>query len=735
MPFYILCLFGLILATAQPAYADSSTTPISRYMLSDEAMMLRNANGEYSISIPISDRIVPQSATLNLILTNSNVLKGNRSQVSVYVNDYVVGQIRLDPINNYTQAKLQIEPEYLKRGYNKITFKAAQHYTDSHCEDWSAPELWTQIDASKSTFTLNYQHAPVTEKLSALDELINDRVGQYALTILRGDTAVTDQYLYWGALISQAVKLRLKYVPLQLEEKALAPYGDKAGHFAIAPSALTSDAILVGTKAQIAKLIPAAIRDAIQGPYLGIFAQDHDKTHFVLLISGMNDEQVSAAAQSFALMKGLFPDEQQSVLQPPRLPTEPSLSAPQTIVAGYFYQFAQLNYQDHLADQRSALLELNLPADFYATEESMVTLNLDLAYGAAMRQDSVINLELNDTFVHAIHLKETDGAHYRNYQITLPLRSFRAGLNRLKFNAVLTPSESGECTFVQRNNLIAVIYPESTISFPDAGHVAQLPDLKLFASNGFPLVDHASAEHTVFKLLDTSSDSIAATWQLIATMAYQQKAPILDIHITQGDIPAADHVALIGKASGLGHVGNMLDAAPVKLGQTHVFPYAYKERQTASEQSFLEWLGGVLFGDQPAPEPVAIDKANVALSQTGGLGEKFLLMSYPNPEGRGVILALLSNDTNNLNGGLNLLLSPALWNQVQGNVFIWDGQKRFQWQQEGDTITLGDGNLRLRLTMHFSAHPWQWLAILALLLLVTAWVTHKLLIKYQRSEH
>lgn len=734
--FIIWFLASFIMSIAQPVNADSSTMPLSQYMLNDEAMMLRHTDGEYSISIPISDRIVPQSATLNLVLTNSNVLKGNRSQVAVYVNDYVIGQIRLDPVNHYTQAKLQIEPEYLKHGYNKITFKAAQHYTDSHCEDWSAPELWTQIDASKSTFTLNYQRAPITEKLSALDQLINDRVGRYALTILRGeDMAVTDQYLYWGALISQAVKLRLQYVPLQLEEKTLTPYGDNAEHFAIPPSALTNDAILVGTKAQLAKLIPAALSEAIQGPYLGIFAQDHDKTRFILLISGLNDEQVSAAAQSFALLKGLLPDEQQSVLQPPRLPSEPTLLAPQTIVAGHSYQFAQLNYQDHLSDQHSAVLELNLPADFYATEESMVTLNLDLAYGAAMRQDSVINLELNDIFVHAIHLKESNGAYYRNYQITLPLRSFRPGPNRLEFNAELTPSEFGECTYVQRNNLIVAIYPQSTISFPDAGHVAQLPDLKLFANTGFPLVNHASAAHTVFKLLDTSSDSIAAAWQLIATLAYQQKTPILDIHITQGDISAADNVALIGKASGLDRLGDILDAAPVKLKQPHVFPYPYKERQTASEQSWLAWLGGVLFEEQPKPEPVTIDRANVTLSQTGGLGEQFLLMSYPHPAGRGVVLALLSNDTNNLNGGLNLLLSPVLWSQMQGNVFIWDAHKRFQWQQAGDTITLTDDSLRLELIMHFSAHPWQWLALVGLLLLVTAWVTHKLLIQYQRSKH
>ena len=366
----------------------------------------------------------------------------------------------------------------------------------------------------------------------------------------------------------------------------------------------------------------------------------------------------------------------------------------------------------------------------------MVTLNLNLSYGAAMRQDSVINLKLNDTFIYAIHLKEPDGAHYQNYQITLPLRSFRAGLNTLKFNAELIPSESGECTYVQNRNLIATIYPDSTISIPDAGHVAQLPDLKLFTRTGFPLAQNASAKGTVFKLLDTSSDTVTAAWQLIAITVNQLRTPIFDINITQGDIPpTADNIALIGKLSGIARTGKIFDTAPVKLGENNRFPYAFKEQQTAAEQSILEWLEQTLFGNTAKPETVEISKANIALNQSGGLGDEYLLMSYPNPDGNGVVLALLSSDGNNLNHGLSLLASPSLWDQVQGNIFVWDTLKRFHWQQDGDTITLGDDNLRLTLTMHFSNHPWQWLLVIAMLLLVTAWATHKLLNKYQRSKH
>lgn len=731
----ILCSLGLLVSNSLSAAIQSTTAPISQYMTSNEPLMLRHADGKYNFSVPISDRVEPLSATLSLALTNSNLLQGNRSQIAVFVNDYVVGQLKLDPVNNHTLAKFEIDREYLKPGYNKISFIAAQHYTESECEDWSAPELWTHIDTVKSTFTLNYEAAEVRETLAALNELINDRVGSYPLTILRGDTAISDHYLYWGALIGQAAKLRLKYVPLQLEEKSITASGDNSQGFAIDPEQLKNDAILVGSKAQIGNLIPPKISEAIQGPYLGIFRQDHDKTHFILVVSGNNDEQVTAAAQALALLNGRFPDQQQSVFQAPLLPSDASLLAPGVVTPGNAYQFKQLAYLDQLQETGEASLELRLPADLYSTEDSRVTLNLNLAYGAAMRNDSVINIDLNDTFVNAIHLKEAEGAHYQNYQITLPLRSFRPGLNRLKFKAELTPSVSGQCTYVQRNNLVAQLYPDSTISFPEAGHVAQLPDLKLFADTGFPLAQNASAKATVFKLLDTSSDSIAATWQLIATLAAQQQTPLFDIRITQGDMPDADNVVLIGKLGGIAQAEKLFADAPVKLGESTRFPYSFKQQHQASEESMLERLDRLFFGNAPKPEPVQISQANVALSQTGGLGEQFLLMSYPHAKGNGVVLALLGGDHNSLSQGLRVLESPALWNQLQGNVFLWDNQAHFDWQREGATMTLGDGNLRLTLTMHFSKHPWQWLFIVVLTLVLAAWVTHKLLNQYQRSKH
>ncbi|MDO8845186.1 cellulose biosynthesis cyclic di-GMP-binding regulatory protein BcsB [Methylicorpusculum sp.] len=715
--------------------------PLSHFMTSNEQIVIRNASGTYELNFPVSDRIKPISAVLDLTLTNSNVLKNNRSQVVIYVNDYLIGQIKLDPINNTTKVIYQIAPEYIIQGYNKITFKAAQHYTDSECEDWSAPELWTQFDAVKSSLTLNYQNLPITEKLSKLNSLINDRLEHYSLTIIRGDKAVSDDYLYWGSIIAQGVKLRLKYVPLKLEESymesTVSVEGNTGiGQFKIDMDQLNNDAVIVGNKDQIKQLLPDHVAQAIEGPYLGLF-QQHPNTHqFILVISGQTDDEVKSAVQSFALLNASFPDAQQTVINALNFPVAEPLLPDKSIIPGNTYTFSSLDFYNQFMDIQSseARLEFRLPADLYSTEETLVKLNLNLAYGAAMRKDSVINISLNNGFVHAIQLKEESGAHYRNYQISVPLRNFKPGLNTLTFKSVLTPSEYGECAFVQRENLLANVYEDSTLSFPETGRVANLPDLKLLERTGFPLLNNASGDNTVFKMLDTSSDSIASAWYLIAQLVSYQGTPVFDLNITQSDNYDKKNIALIGKISAK-NIPPILDGAPVKLGKTNLFPYRFKERQLAQNESLIERFERVLFDNNMINKPVATERENVVISQTAGLGNSFLMMSYLSQKRDGVVLALLSEGSTELYSGLTELFSTGLWSQVQGNIFVWDKNGKFHWERQGESIMSGDDSLKMTWIMHFSKYPWQWLGLIFSILLFTAWLIHKFLSRYKKATH
>lgn len=711
-------------------------------MSAHEQIVIRNASGSHDLSFPVSDRVDPLSAVLTLHLSNSNVLHQDRSQLVVTINDFYLGQIKLDPLNPTRRVEFRIDPEYLRRGYNKLSFRAAQHYTDSECEDWSAPELWTQLDTVKSTLQLNYRRSPVIEKLSEIDRLINDRLGDYSATILRGTETVTGDYLYWGAVIAQGLKLRLKYVPMTIEERFVRPYHrnpeeiDASESFKIDSTRLTGDAIILGDKESIGALLPEPIKEAINGPYLGLFRQDENPYRFFLVISGRTNDEVKMAAQTFALLDAPFPNERQTIVSRLDFPVKQPLYPFNSVAPGKAYALSDLNFADTTLNAGSSETRINfkMPADIYSTEDAMVRLSLNLAHGAAMRKDSVINVALNDKFVHVIPLKEETGAHYHDYSLSIPLRNFKPGVNKLTFNAVLTPSEYGECAFVQRGNLWVSLYQDSTIAFPDAARLADMPDLKLFERTGFPFIDNGSAKNTTFRLIDGSSDSIASAWHLIGHLAAFDETPIFDLNITGQAGDSKGNIVLIGKTKS-DDTSVLLNDAPVQLGKSSRFPYRFKEDQQTPEESLLDWLERIVFNPGAGSPAVTAAPANVVVEQSAGLGDGYLLMSYLPDRQDGVALALVSEHGTDLYPGVVRLTSPELWSQLQGNLFIWDKHDRHHWTKEGRTAIIGDGTIKMTWIKHFSNHPWQWLILIGVLLILIAWIIHKLLNRYKQATH
>jgi hypothetical protein len=112
------------------------------------------------------------------------------------------------------------------------------------------------------------------------------------------------------------------------------------------------------------------------------------------------------------------------------------------------------------------------------------------------------------------------------------------------------------------------------------------------------------------------------------------------------------------------------------------------------------------------------------------------LLSYPSPQSpESVVLALISDRQNDLNAGVNTLVSPELWSQLKGNIFTWNDQKKFYSQQEGATFLSGHSVSRLGMIQYFSNHPWQWLVLILSLLVLMAFIIHQLLIRYKKRTH
>ncbi|TDJ30312.1 MAG: hypothetical protein E2O55_01555, partial [Gammaproteobacteria bacterium] len=134
---------------------EVSEFSLDTLMSRPEQILLQTAADRYTFYIPLSPRVRLRRATLALAFTNSISMFETRSQLRVRVNGRVVGQTLLDARNPVRELSVDIPPDLMDPGYNEMEFQVSQHYV-SQCENPMAPELWTNIDTSKSTLKFEY---------------------------------------------------------------------------------------------------------------------------------------------------------------------------------------------------------------------------------------------------------------------------------------------------------------------------------------------------------------------------------------------------------------------------------------------------------------------------------------------------------------------------------------------------------------------------------------------------
>ena len=716
--------------------------PLAKFLPWRESIALRNVKDIYDMSFPLPDRYLLKAAKLHLELTNSNALIRSRSQLVVRLNQTIISQIKLDPENPRTFADLELPIDKLKSGYNQIRFTAAQHYTEDECEVPDAPELWTEIDPVNSELRLDFTLRAKTPTLASIPFYIDEKLSEYPFNIVRPKPEFAGADLAWGALISQGVALRLRHVPMYINPLAAVNLNlHSASVNATSDQARENriDTILVGKYADIKDYLSPEFRARITGPYLGIFSLGRDSKHYLLVVSGSDDAEVSLAAETFASIDYPLPDSADSVISKFERPAFEAYQMTGLVQPDTVYSFKQFGYQTismREGDNHSIDIEVVMPPDLYAREDAEVAMQLHLAYGAAMRRDSTINISLNGVFQQAIHLHQLSGAHFRDYRVGLPLRLFQPGHNTLSFHAVLTPLETGECLYRQHKNLVVSLFDDSLLSFPPADHYARLPDLSLIGRTGFPFVRVADGSELGFQALDSSSGTVASTWQIAAKLSQINGLPLPNATLSFQPIQQDLNLILVGDSQNMD--SSLTVGAPLQLGNVNQIPYPLKPIAQRVKTSFWKnWLAR-LSGDPEISKPADLEPKSIQGLQSGGLGQFALAMAYESPlhNDRLVLAITHQKQLGEFYQRVQALVSSGIWPLLQGDVAVWqDNSDSFAWQQTDNEFFVGETTQNSKLAFYFSLHPLVWMTVVIILLLLFAGLTHWLLNRFKTRHH
>ncbi len=679
--------------------------PLSKFVATAGPLRLKDATSGSRISIPLSSRLKLTSMQVNIVFTNSIALHAPTSSLAVRFNEATLAQIRLEPNNPTGTAKINVPVDLTRKGFNNLSLDVVQHNGNS-CEDPEAPELWTEINTAESSVEITGEYGVGPYTLADLGNIFAPGVGAARRLVIASPAQPTVKSLSAGALVAQAAGLRSLYEPVKITHVAL-------GEGAPADWQLDDHAI-VGTRDAIAGVLDAAEAAKIEGPYVSLRALDRRQVQIV--VSGKTEDDVVTAARALTYMDLPITDASSATIRdidakglearhikPEHIYTFDALGLPTTTVQGSSVQEIDVN--------------IPVAADLYALEQAKAELLLDLNYGAAFGPGSVINISLNGKFQHSISLTNEAGAAYRGYRISLPMRDFVGGANKLSFAVFMRTPLLDKCAGVSGRYLTTTLFGSSTIEFPDAARVTSQPDLDLFARTGFPYV----MPDTPATIWMQDASLMSSAWTLSARLAQVSGVSLPQLNFAIGGTAPAGAAILLADTKAL--PPKALEAAKQQFGAVNRVPYgAFSTIEGAPSPTMAE--EAVAFVNGKAHATKTASPTTGAVNQTNTLGRNALMTAARAANGTGTTTIITADTRERVISAVDQLVQPQFWGQAKGDFMLWqDTPDSVVTLNLSPRFQVGEAPGLMGVRFYFSQHPWWWLGGTVVVLIGLACLT------------
>lgn len=646
--------------------------PLAALRSAPGAIHLDGASASEMVSFSIAPQADVREARVILRHVSGRSQEGLKPQLRLGMNGQFIGQ--LDGVTERAAAinEIVLDPEMLRHGYNTMRIDAVQRYT-LDCQDTTAAELWTEVDASRSHIEVIYARRSLNLTLADLGAVLSSGIGGVEqLGILMSE--VDAEALRRGTLASQAVGNRLGYRLPQIS--MLSSLGAEA-------VGEGRDVIAIGTPEQLAAIAPeglASLKD--QDSWLSIGPSPIDPSHFLIIAAGRTPEAIEGALRALASEGFPLSATSSTIIQPSEVPSAIVSSKRQPLRTGAKYVFRDLGLEGASVlgqEQGKAQLSFTLPADVHFQENADVVLALDLAYGAGLDGRSVVNILVNGAFERAVRLTNPNGEVVPAYEIAVPARSLRPGWNTIDFQVELSSPVEGACVARNGRNLAFTLKGTSTVTLPPAGHVVQLPNLALLQEAGYPFTGREAAPMEI-RAADASPKTIASVWTLAARLGQINGTVFTDANFGIGmELPDANTI-LVGARP---DIGGFLPLQKLMLPSTSGF---------SRELNLVD------------------------------LGDNGLVIEGESPGHKGRLIMLVTAETDEqLLSSVRSLVQPSHWSQLKGGATVWRENAATVVSTDADTtFIVGDKALRERVSPSDRNASWGWIASIAAILFAMA---------------
>lgn len=711
---YLIMLF--------PVHSNAVTALIPLKDITDvDQVLLKCISSEYEVMLPIPKRWEVSKATLRFSYYNSAALIKRTSQLELVLNGVPLAQLKLDPLAPQGNAEVALPPLLLGAQYNSFKISVAQH-ASTECEFPCAPELWTRLAFNEAILEIEYELKDVPLDLSSVEDFLFDpKISPSQNTHLISENR-SAEILTVSSIVASGIALRFDY------RKNYFTYGEGLQKGV--------DNVLVGKTPYVNQFLEKyqlSVRD--DGPIVQLFHLPDivesdlvfDKTHALLVVAAPNNAELKVAAETLDILSIPFPQSSQMKVKAFDVPEVSLYSGKQILITDQHYPLKKLNYTSRTFRGLNATptsISFRVPSDFLIKPNEYVDLSVDFAYGAALRYDSALNIILNGNHVAAIHLDDPKGAIISGYKLKLPTHLFLPGVNEIAFTAVLTPSITENCSFIQSEHLFLTLFDSTTIYVPEMAHRVKLPELSLLFVSGFPYTRWPDGYESDIYLSETDNTTIASMLNLVGLITQKNGYPLFGLDVlTKAPSSHDAELIIIGKVDSVPK--KYLDMAPLKLGKNNRVPYPV----------FESW-----------DKELALAYSN----QESEMGDtQGLIMQFQSPDIAARTITLFTSKTlEGLSRLSSAIMEPSVQTKVHGDLILIDYvfneylKARFgngtdysvMALKAGPSYVTGKAGKISRFDFYLASYPWIYFLALASVLLLIVFCIYFLLKRHHKNR-
>ncbi|CAB9495391.1 cellulose biosynthesis cyclic di-GMP-binding regulatory protein BcsB [Alteromonas macleodii] len=723
-------MFMLCLCVSFGLAAQTDTYRLTEFFGGDETLRLQGKAATLDIPIPLSSVTKVDSARLRLEVLSSQALIKKRSQLYVRFNNATIGQVAFDPQRPSLVSEIEIPKSLWRAGFNSLTLAVSQHYAEQ-CVDGSAPELWSEINAYTSTLQLETSIDNKPFKLEDLSGFFNPGIGgQRDVQLYTAREIESELKQQTLPLVAQALALRNQYQPLIVEhdtfddgyvlpqlketentywgEENVARYERTAWYLERKEKQPVH--VLIGTVDALSPVLSDEVINDIDGAFLKTqrtpaFVKDGEvivPASYRLIVSGTTPIEVLEAAKALAVMDdAINPVSQVTILSQTQMKAD-TLQRNFVLAPDNHYTFQDLGVPTSQFRDEGTFnkrVSFRLPADFYVPENASVNLFLDFGYGAGFGPGSAMNVSVNDELVHGLALNNDNGQSFRDYQLRVPARFFKGGINNVDFDLSLRAPLAGvPCDDVSGEHLVFQLADSSAIEFPDAGNVAVQPNLALLSETAYPFARFKSAP--VSTIVIPSDSYLGTALTLTAKLAQVAQVPLLNLQIREENNISTDGSAIV--------LGTPETLSQIEQSEFSTAIEATKRWSYRLQNNLYNRIRTLT--DDMSFKAMRVDGHTV---QESDLGEQAVLTAqeHPTSSQTDTMFIIAAQSPELLQARVADLVSLSMWGQMAGDFFAWkNALSPSLVMQVSDKYEVGAGDDNwLYLRLWLSNNPWYWL--------------------------